>query len=358
MNDRSAKSFDMTALERELRARETSMPLSMRPPVESTSTTPPSRVSNIAAAASGAAIYINPAMSHISSRELAEELKRQQKVVYGIDDRTDFFEITDQSIKDAVEGVAALFRSADVVDNGDNTSSLPNQTLFQSHSVCGVERFGNQPTGAFCTGFLVAPDIVATAAHCIDLSDLATTRFVFGYRMTSSNNATTTINNSDIYQGISLIGRVLDSSTGSDWALVKLDRVATGRPVAAVASHAKVPDDAQLHVIGHPVGLPVKYAPNAEVRDDNPDAFFVANLDTYGGNSGSPVYNSQTGEVEGILVRGENDFRWIVSGSTVCRVSMVCPTTGCRGEDCTRSAEFRSTLNAALSSDSEEEEEG
>jgi hypothetical protein len=72
------------------------------------------------------------------------------------------------------------------------------------------------------------------------------------------------------------------------------------------------------------------------VRNNAPAAFFVANLDTYGGNSGSPVFNSNTREVEGVLVRGETDFA--TQGG--CQVSLVCPTSGCRGEDCTRTTEF------------------
>src|SRR5262249_51918318 len=83
-----------------------------------------------------------------------------------------------------------------------------------------------------------------------------------------------------------------------------------------------------------------KFAAGAAVRNNAPDAFFVANLDTYGGNSGSPVFNSDTHVVEGILVRGENDF--VLQGT--CMVSLVCPTTGCRGEDCTRTAVFAQFL--------------
>ncbi len=89
-------------------------------------------------------------------------------------------------------------------------------------------------------------------------------------------------------------------------------------------------------MIGHPVGLPTKFAGEAVVRSNQQSAFFVANLDTYGGNSGSPVFNSDTHEVEGILVRGETDF--VPQGG--CNVSLVCPTSGCRGEDCTRTTEF------------------
>jgi hypothetical protein len=76
------------------------------------------------------------------------------------------------------------------------------------------------------------------------------------------------------------------------------------------------------------------------VRDNTPVPFFAANLDTYGGNSGSPVFNATSGTVEGILVRGENDF--VSNGS--CYVSLVCPTTGCRGEDVTRSTVWSSKV--------------
>ena len=80
--------------------------------------------------------------------------------------------------------------------------------------------------------------------------------------------------------------------------------------------------------------------PGANVRDNSPDSFFVANLDTYGGNSGSPVFNQDDDVVEGILVRGETDF--VFNGT--CVVSNVCPTTGCRGEDVTRTSEFENFI--------------
>ena len=65
-----------------------------------------------------------------------------------------------------------------------------------------------------------------------------------------------------------------------------------------------------LGVIGYPSGLPVKIAFGDEtvlMRKEGP--WLIANLDTYGGNSGSPVFNAQ-GEVEGILVRGAVDYRF------------------------------------------------
>ena len=88
--------------------------------------------------------------------------------------------------------------------------------------------------------------------------------------------------------------------------------------------------------MGHPSGLPLKFANGAQVKDTSNASYFVANLDTYGGNSGSPVFNEDDGTVEGILVRGDTDF----VRDNGCFISNVCPTTGCRGEDVTRTTEF------------------
>jgi V8-like Glu-specific endopeptidase len=85
-------------------------------------------------------------------------------------------------------------------------------------------------------------------------------------------------------------------------------------------------------VIGHPTGLPTKVSAGANVRSVN-DVYFVANLDTFGGNSGSAVFNAETGEIEGILVRGERDYRY--NSARGCYVPNTCVNLGCRGEDST-----------------------
>ena len=78
--------------------------------------------------------------------------------------------------------------------------------------------------------------------------------------------------------------------------------------------------------------MPTKIADGANVRNLQ-GKFFQANLDTYGGNSGSAVFNVETGEVEGILVRGETDY--VFNSALGCQVSNLCAADGCRGEDVT-----------------------
>jgi len=269
----------------------------------------------------------------VPTHDLVRAAQDRQRVIYGTDNRKDLYQVTSTRVKKAAASVVALVKSGDLTQQPDGSFVLATSSYQTDYQLCGSEPFVNQPLGCFCSGFLVAADVVATAGHCVkSAQDLAGIRFVFGFRMTDSQTATTTFPASAVYAGSSLIGRAL-AADGSDWALVRLDRPVTGRAPVAMRTSGKVSGIARLFVIGHPCGLPQKYAPGAQVRDNSPTPFFVANLDTYGGNSGSPVFNATDYKVEGILVRGENDF---VSNGSSCFVSLVCPTTGCRGEDVTR----------------------
>lgn len=268
----------------------------------------------------------------VSTATLAKLAQDRQRVVYGVDNRQDLYGVKSAKVQAAAGAVVALVKAGDLVRQSDGSYTLATEQYSDAFQLCGSEPFVTQPTGCFCSGFLVAPDVVATAGHCVkNQADLANIRFVFGFRMIDADRARTSFPADDVYGGARLIGRQL-SADGTDWALVRLDRAVAGRAPVKVRSTGKVGNTQSLFVIGHPCGLPQKYAPGAKVRDNAPVPFFVANLDTYGGNSGSPVFNASNGNVEGILVRGENDF---VSNGT-CYVSLVCPTTGCRGEDVTR----------------------
>ena len=63
---------------------------------------------------------------------------------------------------------------------------------------------------------------------------------------------------------------------------------------------------------------------------------FEANLDTYGDNSGSAVFNRTTREVEGILVRGNNDYVADTTNSCWRSNTVADNTANTDGEDVTR----------------------
>ena len=270
-----------------------------------------------------------------STRQLIDFAKSKRKVIYGPDDRKDYYDLSLEQKKEC-DSVVSLFNSSDIAEDGNGQSRLQTMSFGDAQNLCNEEVFRDQPIGAFCSGFLVGPDIIATAGHCVDENNVRDVCFVFGFRMEDQNTPKTTIDNSEIYRGKEIIGRKL-TDEGTDWCLVKIDRHVKDHTPFNIQRGGKIEDSQKVHVIGHPCGLPLKYAGGAWVRNNLDDAYFVANLDTYGGNSGSCVVNDDTGEVEGILVRGDADF---VSTEEGCNVSNVCPTTGCRGEDCTRVSEF------------------
>jgi hypothetical protein len=255
---------------------------------------------------------------------------------YGNDDRRDHFELTEENLEDA-DSVVALFPTAQVYDLWDGTSALLTVKYGEDCNLCPSERFREQPIGAFCSGVLVAPDVIATTGHCIKEKNVADIRFVFGYRMLDEDSPELVINNADIYAGAAVIAWQLDETTGADWALIRLDRMVENHRIARIRESGTISDGQAVHLIGYPMGLPLKFAAGASVRDNRYRAVFVANLDSYPGNSGSPVFNSLTHEVEGILIGGEGG-ELVKQGD--CYVSRVCPDDGCSGEYSTRTTEF------------------
>lgn len=92
----------------------------------------------------------------------------------------------------------------------------------------------------------------------------------------------------------------------ADWAIVRLDRAVKDRPALAVNTGAGVKKDDEIFMIGHPMGLPAKVAGGEKVLAVDKTAFH-SHLDAYSGNSGSPVFNSKTNLIEGVLYRGAPD---------------------------------------------------
>jgi hypothetical protein len=274
-------------------------------------------------------------LSGFSDTQIFKSVAKRQQVIYGIDNRREIFHVLDSKARSNADSVAGIFDFKAIVPNGDGTSTLLVRPFREHHGVCPEEPFSNQPIGPICTAFLVAPDVVATAGHCINEDNFLTKRFVFNFQMLESNKVNLVIQDTDIFHIIEIIGRKFEV-TGADYAIVKIDRPVVDRKILKLNTERKISDDEKLYVIGHPLGLPKKFADSAVVRDNTATTHFVSNLDTYGGNSGSPVFNATTHDVEGILVRGENDFVTING----CKRSLVCPTTGCRGEDVTRVSEF------------------
>ena len=255
----------------------------------------------------------------------------QNKVIYGDDNRLDVFESTNSAFVELSKSTAAMIAGSNLKTiKGD--VEISGSTLV-ARGICAKERFSKQISAANCSGFLVSENIMVTAGHCIkDAKDCAANKWVFDYKVDSSEQGKVTVAQSSVYSCKKIISRALDNSTKDDYAVFEIDRKVTDRRPLTFRKSGKVAVGDSIVVIGHPTGLPTKIADGANVRSHS-KKFFTANLDTYGGNSGSAVFNVKTGEVEGVLVRGENDY--VRDSALGCMVSNLCKNDGCRGEDVT-----------------------
>ena len=245
------------------------------------------------------------------------------KIIYGSDDRLDIRDVTDARLLEVASATAAKIPQWKLSAYSDPTIDPIIQdmmTLSGSARVCGGERFATQPTLADCSGFLVGEKTLVTAGHCVDLSgSCGPNVWVFDYNLDTPGVERPLMEATNTYSCARVIRSELNERTKMDYAVIELDRPVVGRQPLRIRRRGKPGLNAPLVVIGHPSGLPTKIAGGGRIlrRKKN---YFGANLDTYGGNSGSAVFHARTLEVEGILVRGDEDY---VNSAEGCRISNV-----------------------------------
>lgn len=240
------------------------------------------------------------------------------KVIYGDDDRVDVVDAINPIHLKLSESTAAMISPEKLIEYNSLQFELAGRTL-QDTGICESERFSNQPVNASCSGFLVSENLLVTAGHCVQTENDCKNKFwVFDYKVERESDSRVIVDKSNVYKCSRIVSQKLDSDSLEDYAVIKLERDVTDRAPLKFRDKGlpSVGDD--LVVIGHPSGLPTKIADGANIRSVN-KVYFVANLDTYGGNSGSAVFNATTGIVEGILVRGETDY--ITNRELGCRES-------------------------------------
>lgn len=265
-----------------------------------------------------------------------------REVVYGPDDRLDRYQVGEEAWKSVGDSVCSVTTASNLADNGDGTYRLLDTGRFTAvlgTTVCDDEPFRGQLQLGYCSGFLVGPDLIATAGHCVSAPDAA---FIFSFDQLGPMLGAPDefdpahIPASNVYFATQVVDRVFTQQV--DYAIVKLDRAAVGRTPLALRRSGEPAAGQELLLVSHANNLPAKFDGGGVVRDANAGLpYFTANLDAFGGSSGAPVVDRATGLVEGILVRGNADF--VNAGG--CVRSKVCADGGCPGyEEITRSSVF------------------
>jgi len=241
---------------------------------------------------------------------LANSTLAATKVVYGDDNRKDLYEILNPKTLKLATGTAGMVDLNLLNENGDEYFLNRKITLEEGLNICPSERFSDQPIASNCSGFLVKEDIIITAGHCYSgraANSCKTHAWLFDYAMEGSNSINTdNITKDNVYFCKKVIKVKFDRN--QDFAIIKLDRKVVGRSPLKYRTSGEVSKKSKLMVIGHPSMLPTKVSAGGTVIGNNDTFQFTTTLDTFQGNSGSAVFNEETGEIEGILVSGKTDY--------------------------------------------------
>lgn len=175
-------------------------------------------------------------------------------------------------------------------------------------------KFLDQPTAANCTGFLVAPQILVTAGHCINsMEDADQWYWLFDYTNSMKWNLEgnyVTIDLNNLYETSEILGSKFEGEEDDeleDYAVLQLDRVVQNRLPYRIRTSGDPSLSTNVYTIGSPTGLPLKISIDSEVIEEGNDYWFKTDIDAFPGNSGGPVFDPN-GYIEGILVRGAVEY--------------------------------------------------
>ncbi len=185
----------------------------------------------------------------------------------------------------------------------------------------------------FCSGFLVGPDLVVTAGHCVEgfrsLQSCEDLNVVFNYR-TSAKGQHPKYLPHEVYACKEILVKEFNklSSVGfqlfADYALIRLDRPVKGRkPLVLQKSAAQF--GASILGMGHAARHPLQVSQPSTITNVT-DRYFSAHPPiSMGGMSGGPVFNADTMEVIGINAHGFFTEEEVKAASGATRVSLVEP---------------------------------
>lgn len=261
----------------------------------------------------GTLLFAAAACANGDGAEQAQLQSHQQAVVYGEDDRQDVYAEDGPHGQVATESVVALIPPY-LVEPVEGGGYRPHpQKAGDLLQLCEEEQFIDQPSVANCSGVLITEDLVLTAGHCFESGDRCD-RYVYAFNYHYSRRGQPLdITDLDIHGCSNIVARELGTSEDGVWrdfALVRLDRPVDWRrrPVQLAEQAPRLGES--VSVIGFPQGLPAKIDTGAIVRGTEAGfGYWYADTDTFGGSSGSPIFNSRL-ELAGILVQGREDYSW------------------------------------------------
>ena len=229
-----------------------------------------------------------------------------------------------QAIYSKSESVAMIVEKENLIKISPDIYQLNTAvTLKGRYKLCEGEAFANQIVVGCGTAFIIDKNSMMTAAHVFQ-RPLKNYAVVFGYRVINRlGTAETSIPSEDVYFPVEI------TKSYSDLDIVKFrtDREIK-RPVLQWEKSKGLKNGSEIYMLGYPMGLPEKLTINADISDNSNFHYFYTSLDSFQGNSGSPVFNYETHKIIGVLVSGMADYE--LHGD--CYKNSSCRQPDCIGE--------------------------
>ena len=121
-----------------------------------------------------------------------------------------------------------------------------------------LEKLFSQPALSDCTGFLIGPNTLATAGHCVeDQESCQKNLWVFDYKLKSLDQVFTTFPEETVYECEKIVSK---EHPILDYTLIQLKRSPNNRRPLKIRSphHGKITGNPNLLVMGYPLGCPLK----------------------------------------------------------------------------------------------------
>ncbi len=238
--------------------------------------------------------------------------------IYGVDNRKDIGEISILAPQAAAVAITLPINYLKDFDK-DFYKVDDVESFGQSSLMCSDERFVQQPVFQIgtCTGFLIGEKYLITAGHCILPNGIVNDelhpfceafKWYFGFNTANQNQTTNQLVRKDQVYGCKRVIRAENVEGGNDFAVLELDRSVIVRSSSKLMKPltprtTDVSLNEKVFAIGHPFGLPAKFSGLSPVLSISSAEHFEVNLDSAGGNSGSPIFDRQK-RVVGILIEG------------------------------------------------------
>lgn len=205
----------------------------------------------------------------------------------------------DPRLVQAAQSVGVLVRRNDLQERGGGASYRLLTESFSDYDYCPDEPFFDDHFVGFCTAWLAGPRTLITNSHCVPNQDTCeNAAIVFDHQ---SGTDYERINSDDVYFCERLLYET-NTKCWTDFAVLQLDRTVVDRAPLTI-NREELAEDAELALIGHPIGMPKQIASGGEVIETE-SSRYITDLDGTGGNSGSPVLNVDTGLVEALHMCG------------------------------------------------------